>query len=40
MLKKYKIESTPTVVVNEKKYSGKVKYENFKKLSKKFIDEI
>ena len=33
--KKYKIESTPTVVVNEKKYSGKVKYENFKKIIEK-----
>ena len=33
--KKYKIESTPTVVVNEKKYSGKVKYENFKRIIEK-----
>ena len=30
--KKYKIESTPTIVVNEKKYNGKVDYENFKKI--------
>ena len=30
--KKYKIESTPTIVVNEKKYKGKVDYENFKKI--------
>ncbi len=30
--KKYKIESTPTIIVNGKKYSGKVDYENFKKI--------
>ena len=24
--KKYKIESTPTIIINEKKYSGKVDY--------------
>ena len=30
--KKYKIESTPTIVVNEKKYKGKIDYENFKKI--------
>ena len=29
--KKYKIESTPTILINEKKYSGKVDYEQFKK---------
>ena len=29
--KKYKIESTPTVLINEKKYSGKVVYKEFKK---------
>ena len=29
--KKYKIDSTPTVIVNEKKYSGKVDYNQFKK---------
>ena len=33
--KKYKIESTPTIVVNEKKYSGKTDYENFKKIIEK-----
>ena len=27
--KKYKIESTPTILVNEKKYSGKMNYKNF-----------
>ena len=29
--KKYKIESTPTIIINEKKYSGKVDYMQFKK---------
>ena len=29
--KKYKIESTPTIIINEKKYSGKVDYKGFKK---------
>jgi|TARA_B110000259_G_scaffold130367_1_gene147145 protein-disulfide isomerase len=29
--KKYKIESTPTIIINEKKYTGKVDYEQFKK---------
>ena len=29
--KNYKIESTPTIVINEKKYSGKVDYKEFKK---------
>ena len=27
----YKIESTPTIIINEKKYSGKVDYKQFKK---------
>ena len=30
--KKYKIEATPTVVVNEKKYSNEVDYKIFKKI--------
>ena len=30
--KKYKIKSTPTIIVNEKKYTGKVNYKEFKKL--------
>ena len=30
--KKYKIESTPTIIVNEKKYSNKVNYKAFKKV--------
>ena len=33
--KKYKIESTPTIFVNEKKYSGKVDYKIFKKIIEK-----
>ena len=33
--KKYKIESTPTIMVNEKKYSGKINYKNFKKTIEK-----
>jgi protein-disulfide isomerase len=30
--KKYKIESTPTIIVNEKKYDNKVDYKAFKKV--------
>ncbi len=33
--KKYKIESTPTVIVNEKKYTSKVDYKSFKKIIEK-----
>ena len=33
--KKYKIESTPTIIVNEKRYTGKVNYESFKKIIEK-----
>jgi protein-disulfide isomerase len=29
--KNYKIESTPTIIINEKKYSGKIDYKQFKK---------
>ena len=29
--KKYKIDSTPTIIINEKKYSGKINYKQFKK---------
>ena len=29
--KEYKIESTPTIIINEKKYSGKINYKEFKK---------
>ena len=30
--KKYKIESTPTIIVNEKKYTNKTDYKSFKKV--------
>ena len=33
--KKYRIESTPTIVINEKKYTGKSNYEQFKKAIEK-----
>ncbi len=33
--KKYKIESTPTIFINEKKYEGKVEYNQFKKAIEK-----
>ena len=33
--KKYKVKSTPTIVVNEKEYTGKVDYEKFKKIIEK-----
>ena len=33
--KKYKIDSTPTVLINEKKYTGKVNYKEFKKAIEK-----
>ena len=33
--KKYKIESTPTVLINEKKYTGKIDYNQFKKIIEK-----
>ena len=29
--KKYKIESTPTIILNEKKYTNKIDYKSFKK---------
>jgi len=35
--KKYKIESTPTIYINEKKYDGKHEYNSFKKAIKKQI---
>ena len=35
--KKYNIDSTPTILINEKKYNGKVDYEQFKKeIQKRF----
>ncbi len=33
--KKYKIDSTPTILINEKKYSGKINYKQFKKILEK-----
>ena len=33
--KKYKIESTPTIIINGKKYTGKIDYKNFKKIIEK-----
>ena len=33
--KKYKIESTPTIIVNEKKYTNKINYKSFKKIIEK-----
>ena len=30
--KKYKIDSTPTILVNEKKYNNKIDYKAFKKI--------
>ena len=30
--KKYKIESTPTIIINEKKYTNKIDYKSFKKI--------
>ena len=30
--KRYKIDSTPTILINEKKYSKKIDYEIFKKV--------
>ena len=33
--KKYKIDSTPTIIINEKKYTNKIDYKIFKKLIEK-----
>ena len=35
--KKYSIEATPTIFINEKKYNGKHNYEDFKKKILKFL---
>ena len=35
--KKYSIESTPTIFINEKNYEGKHDYEDFKKEIEKFL---
>ena len=33
--KKYKIDSTPTIIINEKKYTNKIDYKTFKKVIEK-----
>ena len=35
--KKYSIESTPTIFINEKKYEGKHNYNEFKKIIEKLL---
>jgi len=35
--KKYKINSTPTIFINEKKYEGKINYKSFKKIIEKSL---
>ena len=35
--KKYSITSTPTILINEKKYDGDHKYKNFKKVINKLL---
>ena len=35
--KKYKIQSTPTIYINEKKYEGKHEYKHFKKAIEKLL---
>ena len=35
--KKYKIESTPTIFINDKKYNGKADYKEFKKALEKYL---
>ena len=35
--KKYKVESTPTIFVNEKKYKDKINYKKFKKVIEKLL---
>ena len=35
--KKYKVESTPTIFINEKKYKGSISYKEFKKVLNKSI---
>ena len=33
--KKYQVESTPTIIINEKKYTGNINYKQFKKVIEK-----
>ena len=35
--KKYKISSTPTIYINEKKYEGNHEFKNFKKFLEKLL---
>ena len=35
--KKYEIQSTPTIFINEKKYKGEHKYKSFKKKIEKLL---
>ena len=35
--KKYKIESTPTIIINDKKYTNKIDYKTFKKIIEKHL---
>ena len=35
--KKYKIQSTPTILINEKKYEGELTYKSFKKVIEKIL---
>ena len=35
--KKYKIEATPTLIINEKKFEKPINYKNLKKILKKMI---
>ena len=35
--KKYKIQSTPTIYINDKKYKGEHEYKPFKKIIEKFL---
>ena len=35
--KKYQIQSTPTIFINEKKYEGKYDYKEFKKVIEKLL---
>ena len=36
--KKYSIESTPTIIINEKKFKGEVSFNNMKKKIEKLIN--
>ena len=38
--KKYKVEATPTVIINEKKYTGKIEYLKFRKELEKNLNKL